>query len=125
MTKESARPDAPPVTVHLLRGRAARSAQAMHGATLLLGADAQCDVQLRSPEVAAKHCLLSRRDGRVLATRLDVHHPVFRNGAPIAEEELSAGDELTIGPFALRVAFETAIAAEGFDAGAERMKDEG
>ncbi len=111
MANAAATSDQPGVVVHLLRGRASRQAQPMLGANLLVGADAQCDIQMRSPEVAPKHCLLTRRDGRLLATRLEAQHPVLRNGVALIEEELADGDELTIGPFALRVSFSAAAVA--------------
>ncbi|HVJ82187.1 MAG TPA: FHA domain-containing protein, partial [Planctomycetia bacterium] len=97
----------PRVVVHVLKGRAAKRAREMTGPTLLLGADAQCDVQLRSPDIAPKHCLISRQNGRVMATRLQADFPLLKNGAPIAEDDLADGDRLAVG-----CAVESALAVE-------------
>jgi hypothetical protein len=77
----------------------------MTGPTLTIGSDARCDVQMRSAAVAPRHCLVSRQDGRVIATRLSADHPLLRNGQSIAEEELKDGDVLALGPFELRIEF--------------------
>jgi hypothetical protein len=84
----------------------------MTGLGLLIGADSQCDVQMRSVDVAPKHCLITRRDRRVLATRLNIDFPLLRNGVPIAESVLEDGDTLTLGPFAVQIAIEQPTLAD-------------
>ena len=107
----------PRVVVHVLKGRAAKRAREMTGPTLLLGADAQCDVQLRSPDIAPKHCLISRQNGRVMATRLQADFPLLKNGAPIAEDDLADGDRLAVGPFELTIGIGAAESSPVPDAG--------
>ncbi|QDU60841.1 Serine/threonine-protein kinase PknL [Planctomycetes bacterium Pan216] len=100
----------PKVTIHILRGRATRNSRPMKGPTLLIGSQSHCDVQMRSPEVAGKHCLISRRRQQVLVTQLDPNFPVLLNGSAVAEAPIQHGDKLTIGPFELSVTIEGGVA---------------
>ena len=93
----------PRITIEILRGRATQKSRVMTGPTLLIGSDPRCDVQMRSPNVAPKHCLITRQDGVVRATRLSADHAVLHNGKPTAEEALDDGDRLGIGPFEFRI----------------------
>src|SRR5262249_1624577 len=95
----------PKITLHILRGRASQKSRVMTGATLLIGSESKCDVQMRAAAVAPRHCLITRREDGVVATRLSADHPMTVNGAPAAEWTLKDGDVLGIGPFALRLEF--------------------
>lgn len=94
---------APTVTIKVVRGKSASKSREMTGTSLLLGSDLQCDVQMRSIEVAAQHCLISRHDGRVQMRQLDADFPVLVNGKPVEAAELTDGDVLTVGPFELGI----------------------
>ena len=96
----------PKVTIHILRGKAARSSREVKGPSLLIGSHAQCDVQMRSAEVAPRHCLISRRSDSVFVAQLEADHPLMLNGAPVTEAGLNDGDRLQIGPFELGVSIE-------------------
>lgn len=96
----------PKVALNILRGKAASRSREMKGPTLLIGSGAHCDIQMRSVEVAAKHCLLSRVGGRVTVQALDPRFAVHVNGSRIGETELAHGDKLAIGPFELSVTIE-------------------
>lgn len=96
----------PKVTVHILTGRASKNSREMVGRTLLIGSDAECDVQMRSLDVADHHCLLTKKSNGLLAKRLAPDYPVLVNGRPITEQELFDNDTLKIGPFELRVSIE-------------------
>jgi hypothetical protein len=98
----------PRITLHILRGRASQKSRVMTGTSLLIGSDSRCDVQMRAASVAPRHCLVSRREDGVLATRLSADHPLLVNGQPAAEERLKDGDVLALGPFELRVEFSAA-----------------
>jgi chromosome segregation ATPase len=98
----------PRITLEILRGRASQKSRVMTAPTLLIGSDVRCDVQMRSPSVAAKHCLITRENGVVRATRLSADHPLLLNGKPAAGGALTDGDTLAIGPFELRVRFSEA-----------------
>lgn len=98
----------PRITLHILRGRASQKSRVMTGTSLLIGSDSRCDVQMRAASVAPRHCLISRREDGVLATRLSADHPLLINGQLSAEERLKDGDILALGPFELRVEFSAA-----------------
>lgn len=108
MAEHPSDPNLPKVTIHILRGKAARKSREMKGPTLLVGSESTCDVQMRSQEVGGKHCLISRRGPRVIVTELDPQFPVYLNGASVHEAEIVHGDKLTIGPFELSVSLENA-----------------
>lgn len=96
----------PKVMIQVLRGRSSSKTRELKGTTLLVGSDAQCDVQMRSVEVAPKHCLIQRTVGRVKAQQLDPNYPVLLNGAAVEEATLADGDKLTIGPFEIGLCIE-------------------
>lgn len=98
--------DQPKVTIHILRGKAAHRSREMTGPTLLVGSGPWCDVQMRSPEVAGKHCLVSRAAGEITARKLDPSHALLHNGMSVEEAILRDGDTLTIGPFELSISIE-------------------
>ncbi|MFO0946145.1 MAG: protein kinase [Planctomycetota bacterium] len=96
----------PKVIIHILRGKAAHRSREMTGPTLLIGSGPWCDVQMRSPDVAGKHCLVSRSSNEVTARKLDPKHPLLHNGMSVEEALLRDGDTLTIGPFELSISIE-------------------
>ena len=93
----------PSVTLHILRGRATHNTRQMTGPTLLIGSGSLCDVQMRSPEVAPKHCLLTRGPQGVRVDALDPQYPLAVDGRRCESADLGDGATLTIGPFELRV----------------------
>lgn len=103
-------PAEPVVTIHILRGKAASRSREMKGPTLLVGSGPQCDIQMRSPDVAARHCLVTRSPGHVAVRQLDAAFPLLVNGNPVREAALANGDAISVGPFELSVSIE-AVAA--------------
>lgn len=102
-------PDAPKITVHILRGKASSRSREMKGPTLLLGAGPQCDIQMRSPDIAPRHCLISKTQQGAILRPLDPQFPVMVNGNPIREHLLADGDAIALGPFELSVNIEHPI----------------
>jgi hypothetical protein len=94
---------APRVAIHILRGKSASKSREMSGPVLLIGSDHHCDIQMRSVEVAAQHCLITSHNGKISLRQLDPGFPVLRNGVATEAAELDDGDTLTIGPFELGV----------------------
>lgn len=103
----------PAVVIEILRGKAAARSRAMTGPTLLIGSGLSCDIQMRSAEVAPKHCILSKVGSRLFCRRLDPAFPAYVNGSPVNECELVDGDTLGIGPFELAVKVEQPPATSG------------
>lgn len=109
-TEESnAGPQGVKVTAHILRGKAARRSREMTSSRMLIGSGPHCDVQMRSPEVANRHCELHRQQDFVTARQLDERFPLLLNGTPIEESEIHNGDVLQIGPFELSITIEGAV----------------
>lgn len=100
------RTEAPRVSISIVRGKATAATREMKGRSLLLGSGPQCDIQMRSHEVAPKHALVARTAGGVAVQSLDSDRPVFVNGVPVGEGLLADGDVLRIGPFELSLAIE-------------------
>lgn len=68
------------------------------GESIVLGASAQCDVQIDEPGVSARHAEISRIDGKTLLLKdLDSETGTLLNGEPVTEMLLGAGDEIRIG----------------------------
>jgi chromosome segregation ATPase len=105
----------PNVAVHILRGRSARKSRELTGPALTIGSAGDCEIQMRSAEVAVRHCRILRQPGRALAECLDARFPTFVNGRAVLTAELNDGDILRIGPFEIQVSV-THAEASGPDA---------
>ena len=110
-------PGIPQVTIHVVRGKASTSSREMKGRSLLVGSGPQCDIQMRSPDVAPKHALITRGPEGVVIRQLDTDRPLFVNGTQVTESLISHGDSIKVGPFELSVS----IAGAGL-AGGQCMK---
>jgi pSer/pThr/pTyr-binding forkhead associated (FHA) protein len=99
----------PNVTLHVARGRSSTTSREMKGRSLLLGSGPQCDIQMRSSDVAAKHALITRGADGVVLRPLDADHPVHVNGSPVHEYLLQNGDSIKLGPFELRVTIQEQV----------------
>ncbi|MBY0587095.1 FHA domain-containing protein [bacterium] len=96
----------PQVTIHVARGRSSTTSREMKGRSLLLGSGPQCDIQMRSADIATKHALITRDQEGVMLRPLDAEHPVFVNGSPVGEQQLHHGDSVRLGPFELKVSIQ-------------------
>ena len=68
------------------------------GQSIVLGASAQCDVQIDEPGVSARHAEICLIDGKTLLLKdLDSQTGTLLNGEPVTEKLLGAGDEIRIG----------------------------
>ena len=70
---------------------------------LVIGRDPGCDVVLDDPSVSARHCVLSRDDGRWTARDLGSTNGLWIRGARVTEAALSAGVSLELGRLTLSV----------------------
>lgn len=80
---------------------------------LIIGRSADCDVQLTHPDVSRHHAYLQQVGHRIFCFDLASRTGTRVNGETVRSGQLRAGDELTIGPYAVR------IAASDFDEPAE------
>jgi pSer/pThr/pTyr-binding forkhead associated (FHA) protein len=69
----------------------------MPGRTIL-GSDPHCNVQVRLPQVAPRHCELVTENGRLRVHDLETEGGTFHNGTRVSEAVLAPDDRLTIGP---------------------------
>ena len=99
-------PGIPQVTIHVVRGKASTSSREMKGRSLLVGSGPQCDIQMRSPDVAPKHALITRGPEGVVIRQLDTDRPLVVNGAHVSESIIDHGDSIKVGPFELSVSIE-------------------
>jgi transcriptional regulator with GAF, ATPase, and Fis domain len=74
-----------------------RKAEFAVGSTLTIGSDLSNTICLVSPNVSARHCILSQQDGRCVLTDLESHSGTFVNGLPVKRRELSSGDHIAVG----------------------------
>jgi transcriptional regulator with GAF, ATPase, and Fis domain len=74
-----------------------RKAEFALGSTLTIGSDLSNTICLVSPNVSARHCILSQQDGRCVLTDLESHSGTFVNGLPVKRRELSSGDHIAVG----------------------------
>src|SRR5579863_2191212 len=74
-----------------------RKAEFAVGSILTIGSDLSNTICLVSPNVSARHCILSQQDGRCVLTDLESHSGTFVNGLPVKRRELSSGDHIAVG----------------------------
>jgi predicted component of type VI protein secretion system len=72
---------------------------------LLLGRDAECDIQFDSRKVSRRHCCIAEVDGRLIVRDLGSTNGVRINGMRVVEGYLKEGDELGIGNHRYRVSW--------------------
>ena len=73
-----------------------RNAEFLIGTALSIGSDLSNTICLVSPNVSARHCILSLQDGRCVLTDLESHSGTFVNGLPVKRRELKSGDHIAI-----------------------------
>ncbi len=71
-------------------------------ASLVIGRDAGCNIQLVEPGVSGRHAAIERQTGGYYLHDLDSVGGVCINGKPVRESRLASGDELEIGGARLR-----------------------
>jgi pSer/pThr/pTyr-binding forkhead associated (FHA) protein len=65
--------------------------------TIVLGASADCQVQLDEPGVTARHAQIRLEDGALVLRNLGSPSDTLLNGEPVSEAPLASGDEIRIG----------------------------
>jgi pSer/pThr/pTyr-binding forkhead associated (FHA) protein len=80
---------------------------------LLVGRQAECDIQLESSKVSRRHCFLAKADGLLYIRDLESTNGLRVNGQRVESSALRDGDEVIIGNVRFKV---QAGPAEGDDA---------
>jgi predicted component of type VI protein secretion system len=73
---------------------------------LLLGRHPECDIQLNSRKVSRRHCCVAQVHDYLVVRDLGSTNGVRINGERVVEGKLRSGDELTVGNFRYRVAWD-------------------
>ena len=73
---------------------------------LLLGRDAECDIQFDSRKISRRHCCLAQVGDRLVVRDLGSTNGIRINGVRVVEGHLKAGDELSIGNHRYRVSWD-------------------
>jgi pSer/pThr/pTyr-binding forkhead associated (FHA) protein len=68
-----------------------------------LGRGEEARIRVRDRWVSRRHCEVNLVEGKLFLRDLGAKHGTYVNGQPIAEVQLSPGDEIRIGLTALRV----------------------
>lgn len=66
---------------------------------VVIGHNADVNLDLKSEEVSAIHCLIELRDNGYYICDLGSQGGTFKNGQAVLDEMVSSGDEITVGPF--------------------------
>jgi pSer/pThr/pTyr-binding forkhead associated (FHA) protein len=74
---------------------------------LLLGRDAECDIQFESRKISRRHCCVAQVGERLVIRDLGSTNGIRINGVRVTEGYLKAGDELTIGNHRYRVSWDS------------------
>ncbi|MHB1426108.1 MAG: FHA domain-containing protein [Gemmataceae bacterium] len=78
---------------------------------LLLGRHPECDIQIESRKVSRRHCCVAQVSDYLVVRDLGSTNGIRINGLRVLEGRLTAGDELTIGNFRYKVAWDAVAAA--------------
>jgi predicted component of type VI protein secretion system len=73
---------------------------------LLLGRDAECDIQFESRKISRRHCCIAQVGDHLVVRDLGSTNGIRINGVRVIEGNLKAGDELTIGNHRYRVSWD-------------------
>lgn len=83
-----------------------RTSIAVDKPILLVGRHAECDVQLDSRKISRLHCCIAELDDCLVIRDLGSTNGIRINGERMLEARLNPGDELAIGNFRYRVAWD-------------------
>src|SRR5262245_53694823 len=76
---------------------------------LLLGRDAECDIQFESRKVSRRHCCIAQVGERLIVRDLGSTNGIRINGVRVVEGYLKEGDELSIGNHRYQVSWEGVV----------------
>ncbi|MBC7467124.1 MAG: AgmX/PglI C-terminal domain-containing protein [Bdellovibrio sp.] len=66
---------------------------------IVIGHEAEVDIDLDSGEISSIHCLIEKRGGQFYICDLGSAQGTYKNGQSILDEAINSGDEFTVGPF--------------------------
>lgn len=66
---------------------------------IVIGHDAEVDIDLDSSEISSIHCLVEKRGPQFFICDLGSTQGTYKNGQPVLDEVIGSGEEFSIGPF--------------------------
>lgn len=66
---------------------------------IVIGHEAEVDIDLDSGEISSIHCLVEKRGQQFFICDLGSAQGTYKNGQPILDEAINSGDEFSVGPF--------------------------
>lgn len=98
------------VTLKVLAGAKQGAKIAIKKSEFTIGRSQECHLCVGSTSISRKHCTISRGENRVSVKDLGSRNGTLVNGKKIeGEVELSAGDELVVGPLKFQVRISTGL----------------
>ncbi len=70
---------------------------------VIIGHEAEVDIDLDSNEISSIHCLVEKRDQQFFICDLGSTGGTYKNGKSVLDEEIFSGEEFSVGPY--RVVF--------------------
>src|SRR5947209_7493273 len=86
---------------------------------LLVGRHQECDIQLGSRKISRRHCCIAQINNHLIIRDLCSTNGIRVNGVRVAEGNLKAGDELTIGNYNYRLQWDDQPAGRSAPAAGE------
>lgn len=98
------------VTLKVLAGAKVGAKVAVRKNEFIIGRSDQCHLSVGTTSVSRRHCIITRAENRVMVKDLGSRNGTLLNGKKIdGEVELSAGDELAVGPLVFQVRISAGI----------------
>lgn len=88
-----------PVVLRVYRGDKLETVRQFEHSQIVIGKNADVQLQLQDDEVALLHAMIEDRGGEYYISDLGSTSGTFRNGTRTLEDKIASGDNLTIGPF--------------------------
>jgi chromosome segregation ATPase len=101
----------PVVRLEFRNGTARPVTHELLTAGFLIGSVPGCDLRLPGADLAPVICLITRTADGVALRKLAPAQPVLVNGQPVSQAVLTNGDQVTLGPFEIRLAIREAPTA--------------
>ncbi|NJL24564.1 MAG: FHA domain-containing protein [Calothrix sp. SM1_5_4] len=91
-----------PVVLRIYRGEKLETVRQFEHSQIVIGRNADCQLELQDESIALLHAMIEDRDGEYYVSDLGSQSGTFKAGNRVLEERLSSGDELKIGPFRIQ-----------------------
>lgn len=91
-----------PVVLRIYKGDKLETVRQFEHSQIVIGRNADVQLQLEDEGVALLHAMIEDRDGDYYISDLGSSNGTFKGGQRLLEDRLSSGDELAIGPYRIQ-----------------------